>query len=84
MVAGVYAEQPAPHATPMNPVYVSVQVFAPPDATTARDADKYLDGGDVRWRLTIWSARDGGGLAPVPTRSTAASNGGTAGASTTT
>ena len=49
-----------------NPVYVSVQVFAFPDAATAQDAHKYLGGGDVRWRLTIWSARDGGGLAPCP------------------
>ncbi|WP_344893805.1 serine/threonine-protein kinase [Nonomuraea antimicrobica] len=65
VVVGVYAEQPGPHATPENPVYVSVQVFAFPDAATARDAHNYL-GGDVRWRLTIWSARDGGGLAPCP------------------
>ncbi|MGP4115457.1 hypothetical protein ACTWP5_31740, partial [Streptomyces sp. 4N509B] len=66
VVVGVYAEQPGPHATPENPVLVSVQVFAFPDVATAQGAHKYLgDGGGV-WRLTIWSARDGGGLAPCP------------------
>ncbi|MES9620655.1 serine/threonine-protein kinase [Streptomyces tuirus] len=66
VVAGVYAEQPGPHATPENPVYVSVQVFAFPDVEMAQGAHKYLgDGGGV-WRLTMWSARDGGGLAPCP------------------
>lgn len=66
VVAGVYAEQAGPHATPENPVYVSVQVFAFPDAATARDAHGYLGDGGGAWRLTIWSARDGGGLAPCP------------------
>lgn len=65
VVAGVYAEQPGPHATPENPVYVSVQVFAFPDEPTARDAFEYLKG-EPRWHLTIWSALDGGGLAPCP------------------
>lgn len=65
VVVGAYAEQPGSHATPENPVLVSVQVFAFPDTATARDVHKYL-GGDVCWRLTIWSARDGGGLTPCP------------------
>ncbi|MEV1012033.1 serine/threonine-protein kinase [Streptomyces sp. NPDC049881] len=64
-VVGVYVEQPGPHATPENPVLVSVQVFALPDTATAGDVHKYL-GGEVPWRLTIWGARDGGGLAPCP------------------
>lgn len=68
VVVGVYAEQPGPHATPENPVYVSVQVFAFPDAATARDAHKNLGDGGGAWRLTIWSAHDGGGLAPCPDR----------------
>ncbi|MFE5592319.1 hypothetical protein [Streptomyces sp. NPDC056549] len=34
VVVGVYTEQPGPHATPDNPVQVSVQVFAFPDAAT--------------------------------------------------
>ena len=66
MVAGVYVEQPGPHATPENPVYVCVQVFAFPDWAMARDAHGYLGDGGGAWRLTIWSARDGGGLAPCP------------------
>ncbi|MET7320611.1 hypothetical protein [Streptomyces sp. NPDC005549] len=66
VVVGVYAEQPGPHATPENPVHVSVQVFVFPDAATARDAHGYLGDGGGAWRLTIWSARDGGGLAPCP------------------
>ncbi|GCE01020.1 serine/threonine-protein kinase [Embleya hyalina] len=65
VVAGVYAEQPGPHATPENPVYVSVQVFAFPDAKTSLDAFEYLRGA-ARWDLTIWRARDGGGLEPCP------------------
>ncbi|MFD4347463.1 serine/threonine-protein kinase [Streptomyces coelicoflavus] len=66
LVVGVYVEQPGPHATPGNPVYVCVQVFAFPDWAMARDAHGYLgDGGGV-WRLTLWSARDGGGLTPSP------------------
>ncbi|MFD8201112.1 serine/threonine-protein kinase [Streptomyces sp. NPDC059701] len=68
VVVGVYAEQPGPHATPENPVYVSVQVFAFPDAATARDAHKNLGDGGGAWRLTIWSAHDGGGLAPCTDR----------------
>ncbi|MEU6765510.1 serine/threonine-protein kinase [Streptomyces sp. NPDC046853] len=68
VVVGVYAEQPGPHATPENPVYVSVQVFAFPDAATARDAHKNLGDGGGAWRLTIWSAHDGSGLAPCPDR----------------
>ncbi|WP_322502048.1 serine/threonine-protein kinase [Streptomyces rochei] len=66
VVVGVYAEQPGPHATPENPVYVCVQVFAFPDAATAQDAHKHLGDGGGSWRLTMWSARDGGGLAPSP------------------
>ncbi|MGW1137231.1 serine/threonine-protein kinase [Streptomyces zhihengii] len=66
VVAGVYVEQPGPHATPENPVYVSVQVFAFLDVATAQDAHKYLGDGGGAWRLTIWSARDEGGLAPCP------------------
>lgn len=64
VVVGVYAEQPGPHATPENPVHVSVQVFAFPDVATAQDAHKHLGDGGGSWRLTMWSARDGGGLAP--------------------
>ncbi len=66
LVVGVYVEQPGPHATPENPVYVCVQVFAFPDWAMARDAHGYLGDGGGAWRLTIWSARDGGGLAPCP------------------
>ncbi|MCX5434571.1 serine/threonine protein kinase (plasmid) [Streptomyces sp. NBC_00257] len=66
VVVGVYTEQPGPHATPENPVHVSVQVFAFPDAATARDAHGYLGDGGAGWRFTIWSASDGGGLAPCP------------------
>lgn len=66
VVIGVYAEQSGPHATPENPVYVSVQVFAFPDVATARDLHGYLGDGRGAWRLTIWSARNGGGLAPCP------------------
>lgn len=66
VVVGVYAEQPGPHATPENPVYVCVQVFAFPDVATAQDAHKHLGDGGGSWRLTMWSARDGGGLAPSP------------------
>ncbi|MFE1953651.1 serine/threonine-protein kinase [Streptomyces sp. NPDC059524] len=66
-VAAVYAEQPGPHATPENPVYISVQVFAFPDAATAAGAHGYLGGdGGPAWRLTVWEPRDGGGLAPCP------------------
>lgn len=65
-VVGVYVEQPGPHATPENPVHVCVQVFAFPDRATARDAHGYLGDGGGAWRLTIWSARDGGGLVPCP------------------
>ncbi|MGW9379699.1 serine/threonine-protein kinase [Streptomyces albidoflavus] len=66
MVAGVYVEQSGPHATAENPVYVCVQVFAFPDAATAAEAHVYLGDGGGAWRLTIWSARNGGGLAPCP------------------
>ncbi|SOD58953.1 Serine/threonine protein kinase [Streptomyces zhaozhouensis] len=66
VVVGVYAEQPGPHATPENPVCVSVQVFAFPDVATARDAHGHLGDGGGAWRLTIWGARDGGGLVPCP------------------
>ncbi|MEU5510819.1 protein kinase domain-containing protein [Streptomyces fungicidicus] len=66
LVVGVYVEQPGPHATPENPVYVCVQVFAFPDWAMARDAHGYLGDGGGAWRLTLWSARDGGGLAPCP------------------
>ncbi|MGW3401402.1 serine/threonine-protein kinase [Streptomyces zhihengii] len=66
VVVGVYAEQPGPHTTPENPVYVSVQVFAFPDAATAQDAQNYLADEGRPWQLTIWSARDGGSLAPCP------------------
>lgn len=66
MVVGVYVEQPGPHAMPESPVYVCVQVFAFPDWAKARDAHGYLGDGGGAWRLTIWSARDGGGLAPCP------------------
>ncbi|MEU0297998.1 serine/threonine-protein kinase [Streptomyces sp. NPDC006175] len=66
MVVGVYVEQLGPHATPENPVYVCVQVFAFPDWAMARDAHGYLGDGGGAWRLTIWSAGDGGGLAPCP------------------
>lgn len=64
VVVGVYTEQPGPHATPENPVHVSVQVFAFPDVATARDVHGYLGDGGGSWRLTIWSAE--GGLAPCP------------------
>lgn len=66
LVVGVYVEQPGPHATPENPVHVCVQVFAFPDWAMARDAHGYLGDGGGAWRLTLWSARDGGGLAPCP------------------
>ncbi|MFD4338699.1 protein kinase [Streptomyces anulatus] len=66
VVVGVYAEQPGPHATPENPVHVSVQVFAFADVATARDAHGYLGDGGASWHLTMWSAGDGGGLAPCP------------------
>ncbi|MET9721045.1 hypothetical protein ABZZ46_37370 [Streptomyces rochei] len=33
---------------------------------TAQDAHKHLGDGGGSWRLTMWSARDGGGLAPSP------------------
>ncbi|SER62972.1 Serine/threonine protein kinase [Streptomyces qinglanensis] len=66
LVAAVYSEQPGPHATPENPVLISVQVFAFPDVATAKDAHGYLGDGGGGWRLTMWSARDGGGLAPCP------------------
>ncbi|WP_228081802.1 serine/threonine-protein kinase [Streptomyces profundus] len=65
VVAGVYAEQPGSHATPENPVYVCVQVFAFPDMPTAQDMLAYLSG-KPRWELTIWRARDGGGLEHCP------------------
>ncbi|MCG5121577.1 serine/threonine protein kinase [Streptomyces sp. T7(2022)] len=66
LVVGVYVEQPGPNATPENPVYVCVQVFAFPDWAMARDAHGYLGDGGGAWHLTLWSARDGGGLAPCP------------------
>ncbi|MFD8693179.1 serine/threonine-protein kinase [Streptomyces sp. NPDC059651] len=66
VVVGVYVEQPGPHATPENPVYVSVQVFAFPDVATAQDAHEHLGDGGGSWRLTMWSAHNGGGLAPSP------------------
>ncbi|MFI9781114.1 serine/threonine-protein kinase [Streptomyces sp. NPDC051956] len=66
MIAGIYVEQPGPQATPENPVHVSVQVFALPDAATAQEVQKFLGREEVRWHLTVWSARDGGGLAPCP------------------
>ncbi|MFY0511000.1 hypothetical protein ACOMD4_11470 [Streptomyces anulatus] len=66
VVVGVYTEQPGPHATPENPVHVSVQVFAFPDAATARDAHGYLGDGGASWRLTMWNAGAGGDLAPCP------------------
>ncbi|MEV6358652.1 serine/threonine-protein kinase [Streptomyces hydrogenans] len=68
VVVGVYTEQPGPHATPENPVHVSVQVFAFPDAATARDAHGYLGDGGGGWHFTVWSTRDGDGLTPCPER----------------
>ncbi|MFI6287161.1 serine/threonine-protein kinase [Streptomyces sp. NPDC051018] len=66
MIAGLYVEQPGPHATPENPVHVSVQVFALPDTAMAQEVQNCLGREEVRWRLTAWSAHDGGGLAPCP------------------
>ncbi|NLU70706.1 serine/threonine-protein kinase [Streptomyces sp. HNM0574] len=65
-VVGVYVEQPGSRGMPENPVCVCVQVFAFPDWAMAKDAHGYLGDGGGAWRLTIWSARDGGGLAPCP------------------
>ncbi|MFB8119785.1 serine/threonine-protein kinase [Streptomyces sp. NPDC055962] len=66
LVAAVYSEQPGLEATPDNPILISVQVFAFPDVATAQDAHGYLGDGEGGWRLTMWSARDGGGLVPCP------------------
>ncbi|MFI8404681.1 serine/threonine-protein kinase [Streptomyces sp. NPDC085463] len=66
VVAAVYSELPGPEATPDHLVLISVQVFAFPDVATAQDAHGYLGDGGGGWRLTMWSARDGGGLVPCP------------------
>jgi DNA translocase FtsK/SpoIIIE-like protein len=63
VMTGVYLEQPGPHATPDNPVLVSVQVFPFPDAATADDVCNYLNG-VARWRLTVWCAPTGVGNNP--------------------
>ncbi|CAL9370827.1 caspase family protein [Streptomyces sp. enrichment culture] len=63
VMTGVYLEQRAPHATPENPVLVSVQVLPFPDAGTADDMSNYLSG-DARWRLTVWCTQSGVGNNP--------------------
>ncbi|MFC7304158.1 caspase domain-containing protein [Streptomyces monticola] len=63
VLTGVYLEQPGPYATPENPVLVSVQVFAFPDAVTANDMNNLLSG-DARWRLTVWCTQSGVGNNP--------------------
>ncbi|MGI5346791.1 serine/threonine-protein kinase [Streptomyces sp. CA-250714] len=66
VMAGVYLEQPGPHATPENPVVVSVQVFPFPDAAAAKGMFNYLWGNEATWSQTFWLPQAGGGVGPCP------------------
>ncbi|MBE9499814.1 hypothetical protein IHE61_21565 [Streptomyces sp. GKU 257-1] len=66
MLVGVYTEQPGPHATPENPVHVSVQVFVFPDWARARDAHGYLGDGGGGGASPCGAPVTGGGLALCP------------------
>ncbi|MGP3976508.1 serine/threonine-protein kinase [Streptomyces sp. 8N114] len=64
VMTGVYLEQPGPHASPENPVVVSIQVFPFPDASAANGMFNYLWGNEATWRQTFWCPRTGGGNSP--------------------